>query len=200
VKPWSANPALALFASHDGSNVQAIVDACKSARLRARPCLIISNNSRSGALARAGADQIPSAHLSSATHPEPEALDGAILSTLQSHQAELVILAGYMKKLGPQTLRAFEGRILNSHPALLPRFGGKGMFGRAVHEAVLAAGETETGITIHQVDEEYDHGAIVAQCTIPILPGDDVETLGARSLAREHAFWVETLQEIIRLP
>jgi phosphoribosylglycinamide formyltransferase-1 len=136
-------------------------------------------------------------HLSSTTHPEPGALDSAILDALQSREVELVVLAGYMKKLGPKTLHAFEGRILNSHPALLPRFGGHGMFGRAVHEAVLAAGVNQTGITIHLVDEEYDHGTIVAQCNVPVLPGDDVEALATRSLAREHAFWVETLQRVL---
>jgi phosphoribosylglycinamide formyltransferase 1 len=198
VKLKSAAPGLALFASHDGSNCQAIIDACKEGRLRARPCVVISNNSGSKALVRARGDKIPCAHLSSVTHPDPEALDAAILATLQNYEADLVVLAGYMKKLGPRTLSAFGGRILNSHPALLPRFGGKGMFGRAVHEAVLAAGETETGITIHQVDEEYDHGAIVAQCRLPVLRSDDIEKLAARSLAREHDFWIETLRDLVK--
>jgi len=191
-------PKLAFFTSHDGSNLQAIIDACVGGRLLARPSLVVSNNSGSTALTRARTAGIPFLHLSSTTHPDPGALDSAIVEALQSRDTELVVLAGYMKMLGPRTLHAFEGRILNSHPALLPSFGGRRMFGRAVHEAVLAAGVTQTGITIHLVDEEYDHGTIVAQCQVPVLPGDDVEALATRSLVREHAFWVETLEHVLR--
>ncbi len=176
--------------------MQAIVDACKEGRLDAQPCVVISNNSDSLALERARSEGIPAYHLSSVTHPQPEALDQAILDTLRNHGVNLVILAGYMKKLGPQTLRAYRGRILNIHPALLPKFGGKGMYGRFVHEAVLAAGEKVTGVTIHLVDEEYDHGPVVAQCEVPVMENDTVETLSARVLEREHQFFAETLQEI----
>ena len=101
-----------------------------------------------------------------------------------------------MKKVGPQTLRHFAGRLLNIHPALLPKFGGRGMYGRRVHEAVLAAGERETGATIHLVDVEAAHGRIVAQCRVPVLAGDTPDALAARVLEREHAFLVETLAGI----
>ena len=176
--------------------MQAIIDAVNAARLHAIPCVVISNNSDSLALARARAEGIPAYHLSTRTHPEADSLDEAILQALLAHNTKVVVLAGYMKKLGPQTLRHFHGRILNIHPALLPKYGGQGMYGRHVHEAVLAAGERITGVTVHLVDDEYDHGAIIAQCEVPVCADDTVETLAERVLQREHTFYVETLQQI----
>lgn len=187
---------LGFLASHNGSNMQAIIDACKTGRLAARPCAVISNNSRSGALDRARAEGIPAFHLSGQTHPDPGALDGAILDALRQHEVEIVCLAGYLKRLGPQTLAAYQGRVLNIHPALLPRFGGEGFYGQAVHEAVLAAGEKESGATVHLVDEEYDHGPILAQARVPVLPGDTPDTLAARVLEQEHQLYAATLQKI----
>jgi phosphoribosylglycinamide formyltransferase-1 len=108
----------------------------------------------------------------------------------------LVILSGYLRKLGPRTLEAFAGRILNTHPALLPKFGGKGMFGRRVHEAVLAAGELETGATIHLVDGEYDTGRIIAQRAVPIPAGADVAAVEELVMAAEASLFVETLTRI----
>jgi phosphoribosylglycinamide formyltransferase 1 len=140
---------------------------------------------------------VATAHLSGATHPDPARLDAAILDALVGHDVELIVLAGYLKKLGPQTLRHFEGRVLNIHPALLPKFGGRGMYGLRVHEAVLAAGERETGAIIHVVDDEYDHGRIVAQCRVPVMAGDTAESLAARVLEREHVFLVDTLARIV---
>jgi phosphoribosylglycinamide formyltransferase-1 len=116
----------------------------------------------------------------------------------QLHRADLIILAGYMRKLGSMTLAEYKGRILNIHPALLPKHGGQGMYGRAVHEAVLAAHEQETGVTIRLVDAEYDQGAIVAQARVPVLDMDTVETLAQRVLETEHRFPVETLARIAR--
>jgi phosphoribosylglycinamide formyltransferase-1 len=188
---------LGFLASHRGSNVQAVVEACRSGRLAAVPALVISNNADAEVLARAKREGIPHAHLSGTTHPDPTRLDGAILDALVGHDVELVVLAGYVKKLGPQTLRRFPNRVLNVHPALLPKFGGQGMYGRHVHEAVLAAGERETGVTIHLADGEYDHGRILAQCRVPVVATDTVDSLSARVLEREHAFLVETLGRIV---
>lgn len=188
---------IGFLASHYGSNMQAVIDACKSGQLQAVPCVVISNNSKAEALARAQREGIPHYHLSAVTHPSAEALDTAIWQTLVTHGTDLVVLAGYMRKLGSQTLAAYRGRIINIHPALLPKFGGAGMYGAHVHEAVLAAGEKETGVTIHVVDGEYDHGPILAQSRVPVLPGDTVTTLAQRVLEREHCFLVETLQNII---
>jgi phosphoribosylglycinamide formyltransferase-1 len=123
---------------------------------------------------------------------------------LERHGADTVILAGYMKRLGDITLKAYRGRILNIHPALLPKFGGKGMYGKRVHEAVLAAGEKVTGVTIHLIDENYDTGPIINQCRVPVLENDTADSLSQRVLTHEHRLYVETLQMIadgrIRLP
>jgi phosphoribosylglycinamide formyltransferase 1 len=175
--------------------MQAILDACAAGRLDAVPCAVISNNSGAPALARAQAAGIPRYHISAATHPGA-AEDDAILRTLRAHDVDTVILAGYMKKLGPATLAAYRGRVLNIHPALLPKHGGRGMYGRRVHEAVLRAGETVTGVTVHQVDDRYDHGRILAQREVPVLPGDSADTLAERVLAQEHRLYGETLQRI----
>jgi phosphoribosylglycinamide formyltransferase-1 len=186
---------LGFLASHGGSNMQAIIDACKAGRLDAKPCVVVSNNSEAMALQRAKNEGIPSYHISTATHPGPLE-DEEILRVLRQHGVDTVILAGYMKMLGPATLRAYRGRILNIHPALLPKFGGKGMYGKRVHEAVLAAGEKVTGVSIHIVDEHYDAGPIIAQCQVPVLPGDTVDSLAERVLKHEHALYAETLQKI----
>ena len=187
---------LGVLASHGGTNLQAIIDACADGRLNARLSVVISNNSGERALQRARSSGIPAFHLSGQTHPAPEQLDRAISETLVAHGVDLVVMAGYMKLLGPRTLSRFRGRVLNTHPALLPRFGGAGMYGDRVHEAVLGAGEKLTGVTVHVADDLYDHGAIVAQCEVPVHKGDTVETLRARVLAREHEFLVETLQHV----
>ena len=161
---------LGLLASHRGSNMQAVIDACKSGRLAAEPRVVISNNGDAEALLRARRERIPDYHLSLRTHPDPVALDVEILTALTRHEAGLVILAGYMKRLGPRVLGHYRGRVINIHPALLPRFGGQGMYGDRVHAAVLAAGEAETGVSVHLVDAEYDCGPILAQCRIPVEP------------------------------
>ena len=187
---------LGCLASGGGANLQAIIDAAASGELHADLAVVISNNSTSGALRRARNAGIPGFHLSGATHPEDAALDLAILGTLQDHGVDVVVLAGYMKMLGPAVLSRYEGRVLNVHPALLPKFGGKGMYGMRVHEAVLAAGESITGATVHVVDAEYDHGPVVAQSEVAVLPDDTVESVSARVLEREHELLVETLQKV----
>jgi phosphoribosylglycinamide formyltransferase-1 len=120
------------------------------------------------------------------------------LETLRHYGVDFVVLCGYMKKVGPRTLQAFRGRIINTHPALLPKFGGQGMYGRNVHAAVIAAKETATGVTVHLVTEEYDAGSIVAQTTVAVLPGDTPDSLAARVLEREHSFLIETIGQIAR--
>ena len=139
---------------------------------------------------------IQAVHLSLKTHENPAALDAAIRSVLVAADVDLVFLAGYLKKLGPLVLGAFEGRILNTHPALLPRFGGPGMYGDRVFEAVLEAGETESGVSIHLVDADYDTGAIVRQCRVPVYRGDSLDNLKASVRAREKEFVIETLEKI----
>ena len=189
---------LGLLASHGGSNLQAILDACRSGRLHAEPCVVICNNSDAPALERARRAGVPDCHLSAHTHPDPADLDQAIAATLGRHHVNLIVLAGYMKKLGSITLERYRGRVLNIHPALLPKFGGQGMYGRRVHQAVLAAAETTTGVTVHLVDEEYDRGPILAQRAVPVRPDDTADTLAARVLKVEHELYVDTLERIAR--
>lgn len=187
---------LGLLASHGGTNMQSIVDACREGRLEAEPQVVISNNSRSGALERARRAGIPALHMSGRTHGSPEELDQAILRVLEENSVEVICLAGYMKKIGGATLAAYAGRILNIHPALLPKYGGRGFYGEAVHAAVLAAGEPESGVSVHLVDEDYDHGRTLLQWRVPVLADDTVESLAARVLAQEHQLYVEVLQQI----
>ena len=187
---------LGVLASHGGSNLQAIMDACEQRRLCAEIGVVISNNSRSLALARAHAAGLPAHHISGKTHPEPNLLDAAIRDCLARHNVDMVLLAGYMKLLGGATLARYRGRVLNSHPALLPKFGGKGMYGSRVHQAVLDADERVTGVTIHQVDAQYDHGKTLAQCRVKVCAGDTLADLEERVKRRERRFWVETLNRI----
>ena len=187
---------IAVLASHRGTVLQAVLDACADRSLPARVAVVVSNNSRSGAAERAQRAGIPFCHLSGATHSDALALDHAVANALISHHCDWVLLAGYMKKLGPITLARFGGRILNTHPSLLPRHGGLNMFGQRVHQAVLESGDTVTGITIHVVESEYDVGPILTQREIPVLPNDTVESLAARVHAVEGAFVVETLLRI----
>lgn len=178
--------------------MQAIIDACTSGRLPAVPAVVISNNGASGALERAQALQLPAYALGGAEYGDPARLDQAVLDILRKHHVDLVVLAGYMKQVGPRTLAGFPGRVINVHPALLPAHGGRGMYGSRVHSAVLLAGEKETGVTIHVVDSGYDTGPILAQRRVPVLPGDSVESLAARVLPVEHELYVETLGRIMR--
>jgi phosphoribosylglycinamide formyltransferase-1 len=188
---------LGFLASHNGSNLQAIVDACKCGALDAVPAVVVSNNGDSGALARAREEGIPGYHLSSRTHPDPMDLDLAIGQAMRSHSVDIVVLAGYLKKLGPKILADYHGRILNIHPALLPKYGGKGMYGMKIHEAVIAAGDDETGVSIHIVDGDYDTGRIVAQSRVPVESTDSPQTLAQRVLKQEHAFFPKVLQKIV---
>ena len=185
-----------VLASHGGSNLQALIDAAAAADYPARVVLVISNNSESGALARAARAGIPTRHLSGATHPDPADLDRAIAAALRDHGVELVALAGYMKKLGPLTLERFAGRIVNIHPALLPDFGGPGFWGHHVHQAVIAAGARESGPTVHLVTAEYDQGPILGQIRVPVLPDDTPDELAARVLEQEHKLYPEVIRRI----
>ncbi len=189
---------LGILASHAGTTMQAIINACLQGRLHAEVRVAISNNSRSGALARARTHGIPTAHLSSVTHPDADELDRAITETLNDHGVEVVALAGYMKRLGPLTLRRYRGHLLNTHPALLPKFGGQGMYGDRVHEAVLAAGERVSGATVHLVEGDYDTGAVLSQVEAPVSDEDTPATLRERVQAAERDHYVCVLERIAR--
>lgn len=187
---------LAVFASHTGTTLQAILDAVQNGRLRAHVAAVISNNGESRALQRARDAGVRAVHLSSVTHPDAAELDAALLALLRELDVDTVFLAGYMKKLGPAVLGAYAGKVFNTHPALLPKHGGRGMYGNRVHEAVLAAKESETGASIHLVDAGYDTGRVVAQCRVPVKATDSVETLAARVQESERELVVDTLARL----
>jgi len=187
---------IGVLASHEGTTLQAILDACAAARIAAEVVMVISNNGGSGALRRATVAGAAAVHLSSKTHPGPGALDFAIIAALEAAQVEVVMLAGYMKKLEPGLLARFRGRIINTHPSLLPKFGGQGMYGLHVHEAVLRAGERETGPSVHLVDGEYDTGRVLEQARVSVEPGDTPESLSARVQEHERRLVVSVLGAI----
>ncbi|WP_301315693.1 phosphoribosylglycinamide formyltransferase [Nocardia amikacinitolerans] len=187
---------VAVLASGRGSNLRALHKASLEGEARFGVSLVIGNNSGAGAMEYAREVGIPAVHLSGRTHPDPDELDEAMRAALVAHGTGLVVTAGYMKKLGPRTRREFDSRIINVHPALLPRHGGKGMYGNAVHEAVLAAGDQVSGATVHFVTEDYDAGAIIAQSEVPVLADDTPESLAERVLAAEHLL-LPTVVQII---
>lgn len=187
---------LGFLASHGGSNMQSIIDACNIDKLNMTPAVIISNNSNSKALERAQKEGIPNYHLSSVKFENFEDLDFEINKVMQKHDVDIIILTGYMKKIGLKTLENYQNKILNIHPALLPQYGGKGMYGMNVHKEIIKNKEKETGITLHLVDGKYDNGRIINQIKLPVYATDTPETLQKRVLENEHEFYVETLQKI----
>lgn len=178
-------PRIAVLASGAGTNLQAILDhlATVGSASVGAVALVASDRSAAGALALATRAGISSATI-------PDANDGdAISALLAAHRIELVVLAGYLKRVPEVVTGRYRGRLLNVHPALLPAFGGPGMYGTRVHEAVLAAGVKLSGVTVHFVDEQYDHGPIIAQWPVPVLAGDTAAALGARVLRAEHRLY-----------
>jgi phosphoribosylglycinamide formyltransferase-1 len=187
---------LGFLASHNGASMRAIVEAIEAARLDAKAIVAISNNADAAALVFAREHGLSAAHISKATTGSEAAADAAICSTLVGASADLIVLSGYLRMVGPMILERFRDRVLNVHPALLPKYGGKGMYGRFVHEAVIAAGETLSGASVHVVDEVYDHGPVISQKTVPVNADDTPETLAARVVAIEGPLFVESLRAI----
>jgi phosphoribosylglycinamide formyltransferase-1 len=186
---------LAFLVSNNGSSFRATVAAIEAGALVAKPVLVVSNRRTAPALAFAAEHAIDT--LVIPTAGDPVAADAYLAAALAAVEINLVILSGYLRKLGPRTLAAHGGRILNIHPALLPRYGGAGMYGRRVHEAVIAAGDPVSGASVHLVDEEYDHGRVIARMEVPVLPGDTPETLEARVMAVEPNLFVDTLARLV---
>ena len=187
---------IGILASHGGSNLQAIIDACNEEIVIANPVVVISNNSKSGALKRAQREGIPCFHISKSLYDDDNEVDYQITQKLLRYEVDLIVLAGYMKRLGELIMSTFKDRIVNVHPSLLPKFGGKGMYGIKVHESALEAGEHKTGVTIHKVQGEYDRGTILAQAEVQIRENDTPSSLRDRVLIVEHELYVETLKEI----
>ena len=182
---------VAVLASGGGTNLQALLDALRDSNL-ARVTLVVSNRTGAGALARARRSGIPTALLADPTDA------AALTSLLTDHRVDLVVLAGYLKLVPPAVVARFRWRMVNIHPALLPDFGGPGMYGHRVHEAVLASGARESGATVHYVDEQFDRGPIIAQARVPVSPEDSAEALAARVLEAEHRLLPAVVLELAR--
>ncbi len=180
----------AVFASGGGSNFQALIDRKNSGDLHVEFALLISNNSKAFACERARLNNIPALHLSEKQFDSPLAYSDRLMGLLDEYKVDLIVLAGYMKKLPEALVQKYRMKILNIHPGLLPSFGGKGMYGKYVHQAVLDYGAKVSGVTVHFVDEEYDQGPVILQQTLQVLDTDDADSLAARILTLEHAhFW-----------
>ncbi|MGK7311185.1 MAG: phosphoribosylglycinamide formyltransferase [Candidatus Longimicrobiales bacterium M2_2A_002] len=188
---------LAVFASGSGTNLQALIDHFDGSDT-VDVALVISDTAGCGALERAQDAGIATHHIPVKTRPIA-AVSADTIDALESARIDLVALAGYLRLIPPAVVRRFHYRILNIHPALLPSFGGKGMYGSRVHQAVLDAGCRITGPTVHMVDERYDHGRILAQWPVPVLEDDNAETLGKRVLAVEHVLYPAAVEWLARV-
>jgi len=186
----------AVFASGGGSNFQSLLDDARSGRSWS-PALLITDRREAGAVSRAQGAGVPVAVIPTRDRSSGEVATET-LAELEAHRVDVIFLAGYLKLVPREVIARYSGRILNIHPALLPAFGGKGMYGRHVHEAVVAAGVAVTGPTVHLVDEEYDRGAILAQWPVPVRPGDSPGQVAARVLEVEHWLYPEVAEAVCR--
>jgi len=188
----------AIFASGGGSNFQALIDRREAGDLHADLALLVGNNSAAPAFERARKQGIKALHLAMSHFPDEASYSTKLLSVLREHAIELVVLAGYMKKIPATVVAEYMNRIVNIHPALLPAFGGTGLYGDKVHQAVLDYGAKVSGITIHFVDEHYDHGPIICQKTVEVLDSDDAHSLAQRVLALEHGTYWKVVEAIAK--
>ncbi|MCB0765616.1 MAG: phosphoribosylglycinamide formyltransferase [Flavobacteriales bacterium] len=182
---------IGILASGNGSNAQRLVDHF-SRHAKAEVVLIGCDRPGAGVVQRAWDLGVPLFLFNGG-----QMRSGAVQRELQGQRIDLLVLAGFLRLIPADLVKAFPGRIINLHPALLPKFGGKGMFGQHVHRAVMAAGEQESGITIHFVDEHYDEGEPIAQFRCPVLPGDTPGTLAERIHALEHTYFPQVVEEIV---
>jgi len=185
---------LGVFASGRGSNFAAILKAIDVGRLNASVQILISNNTDAKAQDLARERGIPTQVINKPDFPDRPAFLQPLQEALRSNSVEFICLAGYLKKIPDEIIREYHHRILNVHPALLPSFGGKGMYGHHVHEAVLQQGCKVSGVTVHLVDEVYDQGPVVAQRCVPVEEDDTPDTLAARVLKVEHELFPEAIQ------
>ena len=187
---------LAVFLSGGGSNLQSIIDKCVDGYIPAEVALVVSSSKKAFGLTRAEKAGIEGVVYRRKKFSDGQAADKFLFDLLKTHKIDVIALAGYLKMLPPLVVQAYRDRIFNIHPALLPKFGGKGMYGQNVHRAVIEARETESGVTIHKVDEIYDHGDIVAQEKVPVFPEDTPEELAARVLKVEHSLYPKVLKTV----
>ena len=185
---------IAIFASGNGSNAESIMRASREGRLEADVELILSNNPKAGVLEKAQAYEIKHTVIESSDFGSEAEYVETVCEILDVEKINFIALAGYLKMIHPDLIDKYNNRITNIHPALLPSFGGKGFYGKWVHDAVLASGCKVSGVTVHIVDKEYDRGPIVAQTSVPVLDDDTPETLAERVLIEEHKIYPDTLQ------
>jgi phosphoribosylglycinamide formyltransferase-1 len=187
---------LAVLISGGGSNLQALIDACRSADYPARIQVVISNRPGAYGLERAEKAGIPNFTIDHKNYTKRVEFENALQEKLSAYPVDLICLAGFMRILTADFIGKWPGRIINTHPALLPDFGGEGMYGEHVHRAVLESGVEKSGASIHYVIPEVDRGAVIVQKAVPVLPGDSVETLAARVLEQEHIAYPEAVRII----
>jgi len=185
---------IAIFASGGGSNAEAIIRAANEGRLSLEVGLVVSNNADAGVLQRAKALEVNYITIDQRNFDSEESYMSSLFSVLDENGIDFIALAGYLKLVQPKLINKYKNKITNIHPALLPSFGGKGFYGKKVHEAVLEAGCKVSGVTIHLVSEAYDRGPIISQLTVPVLEDDSPESLAARVLKVEHQIYPEALQ------
>ncbi len=176
-----------------GSNMQAIIDACRSGQIKGEVALVIGVKDDAPAMERARSQGVHTVAISPKSFETDDAYNSAVFAALKDSSIDLICLAGYMRVLGQNIVDEYRNRIMNVHPALLPAFGGKGMYGHHVHEAVIARGVKFTGATVHLVDEEYDSGPIVLQAVVPVEYDDTPDTVAARVLTQEHRIYAEAV-------
>ncbi|RXJ86140.1 phosphoribosylglycinamide formyltransferase [Arcobacter sp. CECT 8985] len=187
---------IGILSSHNGSGFEYIQKACEDKSLDAKVVVVISNNSNAKVLEKAASFNIANFVVNSKTY-ENENLDLIITNILKDYDCDIIFLSGYMKKIGKEILNAYEKRIINTHPALLPKFGGKGMYGRNVHEAVIKAKENSSGVTLHYIDENYDEGEYILQKSIKLSNDESVDSLEKKIKQLEKQTILEGLKTII---
>ncbi len=180
---------IAVFASGRGSNFKAILNAIDAGALPARASMLLSNRSDAGAMETARARSIPTIHLSQKMFASEEEFSYRMLGALDERKTDFIALAGYLKHIPSGVIERYRNRIVNIHPALLPSFGGQGMYGHYVHEAVIASGVKVSGATVHLVDEQYDRGPILLQKTVSVESCDTPDSLAAKVLKIEHEIY-----------
>ncbi len=190
---------LTVLVSGSGSNMQSIADSANRGILKglAEIVLIISNNPNAYALKRAENENIKAVCIERKSFEDEKSFNGAILEELQNVEADIVCLAGYMRMIGQEIIDIYRGRMLNIHPALLPKFGGKGMYGCHVHEVVVKAGEKKSGATVHFVEGEYDTGKIIIQREVEVFKSDTSQDVAKKVLAVEHRIYPEAIKKVI---
>ena len=187
---------MAVFISGSGTNLQSIIDSCASGAIPGEVALVVSSNDDAYGLVRAQQAGIDTVVYRRKDFPDGKAADEHLLTLLARHRVDFIALAGYLKMVAPAIIQKYRRRVVNIHPALLPKYGGKGMYGEHVHRAVIEAKERESGVTIHVVDEIYDHGDILAQEKVPVFPEDTPAELAARVLRVEHSLYPRVLKEL----